>query len=152
MVIPVKSEHKNRVPGFIHSASSSGATVFIEPTETLELNNDISGLQFQEQREVERILARADRAGGTDRGRAAGEPGASGRAGRIPGAREIFNRSTRSGTADNGNGTHRPARSASPLLILAHGYAATVPLDLEVGGEWRRCSSAVRMRGERASP
>ena len=56
MVIPIKSEHKNRVPGFIHSSSSSGATVFIEPTETLALNNDIRTLQFEEQREMERIL------------------------------------------------------------------------------------------------
>ncbi len=56
MVIPIKTEHKNQVPGFIHSSSSSGATVFIEPTETLELNNDIRTLQFQEQREVEKIL------------------------------------------------------------------------------------------------
>ncbi|RPH36650.1 hypothetical protein EHM92_04155, partial [bacterium] len=56
MVIPVKSEHKNRVHGFIHSASASGATVFIEPSETLELNNEIRSLQFQEQREIERIL------------------------------------------------------------------------------------------------
>jgi DNA mismatch repair protein MutS2 len=56
MVIPVKVEHKNKVPGFIHSASASGATVFIEPTETLELNNDIRTLQFRERREIERIL------------------------------------------------------------------------------------------------
>ena len=56
MVIPVKAEHKHRVEGFIHSASSSGATVFIEPSETLETNNEIRSLQFQEQREVERIL------------------------------------------------------------------------------------------------
>jgi DNA mismatch repair protein MutS2 len=56
MVVPVKSEHKNHVPGFIHSSSSSGATVFIEPTETLELNNDILTLYFQEQREIEKIL------------------------------------------------------------------------------------------------
>lgn len=56
MVIPVKSEHRNKVPGFIHSASSSGATVFVEPTETLELNNDIRSLHFREQREIERIL------------------------------------------------------------------------------------------------
>jgi DNA mismatch repair protein MutS2 len=56
MVIPIKMEHKNRVPGFIHSSSSSGATVFIEPTETLDLNNEIRELQFKEQREIEKIL------------------------------------------------------------------------------------------------
>ncbi len=56
MVIPIKIEHKNRVPGFIHSSSASGLTVFIEPTETLDLNNEIRTLQFQEQREIERIL------------------------------------------------------------------------------------------------
>lgn len=56
MVIPVKAEYKNRVPGFIHGASSSGVTVFIEPIETLTLNNDLYSLKFQEQREVEKIL------------------------------------------------------------------------------------------------
>ncbi len=56
MVIPVKVENKNRVPGFVHSMSSSGATVFIEPAETLEMNNDIRSLQFQELREIEKIL------------------------------------------------------------------------------------------------
>lgn len=56
MVIPVKSEHKNRVPGFIHSASASGATVYIEPAETLEVNNEIRTLYFQEQREIEKLL------------------------------------------------------------------------------------------------
>jgi DNA mismatch repair protein MutS2 len=39
MVLPVKTEFKNQVPGFIHSASASGATVFIEPADTLDLNN-----------------------------------------------------------------------------------------------------------------
>ena len=56
MVIPVKVEHKNRLPGFIHSASASGATVYIEPAETLEMNNEIRTLTFQEQREIEKIL------------------------------------------------------------------------------------------------
>ncbi len=56
MVIPVKVEYKAQVPGFIHSASASGATVFIEPAESLELNNSIRNLQFEEQREIERIL------------------------------------------------------------------------------------------------
>ncbi len=56
MVIPVKAEHKRHIPGFIHSTSATGATVFIEPAETLEMNNEISTLHFQEQREIERIL------------------------------------------------------------------------------------------------
>lgn len=56
MVIPIKSELKNRFPGFIHSSSASGQTVYIEPSETLTLNNEITELLFQEKREVERIL------------------------------------------------------------------------------------------------
>jgi len=55
-VIPIKVEHKRHIPGFIHSASASGLTVFIEPAETLELNNEIRSLEFDEKREVERIL------------------------------------------------------------------------------------------------
>ncbi|MEI7812655.1 MAG: endonuclease MutS2 [Ignavibacteria bacterium] len=56
MVVPVKAEHKKRVRGFVHSESSSGQTVYIEPEETLELNNDILSLNFAEKREIERIL------------------------------------------------------------------------------------------------
>ncbi|MDP2884866.1 MAG: endonuclease MutS2 [Ignavibacteria bacterium] len=56
MVVPVKTEHKNHVPGFIHSSSASGATVFIEPAETLDLNNTLTELQLSEQREISRIL------------------------------------------------------------------------------------------------
>ncbi len=56
MVVPIKVEHKGQIPGFIHSSSASGATVFVEPTETLELNNDIRTLQFREQREIDKIL------------------------------------------------------------------------------------------------
>ncbi|NUN70125.1 MAG: endonuclease MutS2 [Bacteroidetes bacterium] len=56
MVIPIKSELKNRFPGFIHSTSASGQTVFIEPSETLTYNNEITELFFKEQREIERIL------------------------------------------------------------------------------------------------
>jgi DNA mismatch repair protein MutS2 len=56
MVIPIKAELKNRFPGFIHSASASGQTVFIEPSETLTLNNEITELFFNEQREIDRIL------------------------------------------------------------------------------------------------
>ena len=55
-MIPVKVENKKSVPGIVHSTSSTGATVFIEPGETIEYNNDIAELQFKEKREVEKIL------------------------------------------------------------------------------------------------
>jgi DNA mismatch repair protein MutS2 len=55
-VVPIKVEHKRRVPGFIHSVSQTGQTVFIEPSETLELNNELRSLEFAEQREIDRIL------------------------------------------------------------------------------------------------
>jgi DNA mismatch repair protein MutS2 len=56
MVIPIKVEHKRHIRGFIHSESASGQTVYIEPEETLDLNNDIISLSFAERREIERIL------------------------------------------------------------------------------------------------
>jgi DNA mismatch repair protein MutS2 len=61
MVIPVKVEHKKHVPGFIHMSSASGATVYIEPAECLDLNNTLRELQLQEQREIERILTELTR-------------------------------------------------------------------------------------------
>jgi len=56
IVLPIKAEHKRHIRGFIHSESSTGQTVYIEPEETLELNNDIISLTFAEKREIERIL------------------------------------------------------------------------------------------------
>lgn len=56
MVIPLKAEHKRKISGVVHSVSQTGQTVFVEPTETLELNNDIVALQFEEQKEIGVIL------------------------------------------------------------------------------------------------
>ena len=56
-VIPVRAEQRRSVSGIVHGSSSSGATVFMEPLETLEMNNDIVRIQEAEQREVQRILA-----------------------------------------------------------------------------------------------
>jgi DNA mismatch repair protein MutS2 len=55
-VIPVKSEHKRRVAGMIHTVSQTGQTIYIEPAETIELNNEIRSYEFAEQREIDRIL------------------------------------------------------------------------------------------------
>ncbi len=55
-VLPVKANYKRQVKGLIHSESATGQTVYIEPEETLELNNEIISLNFAEKREIERIL------------------------------------------------------------------------------------------------
>jgi DNA mismatch repair protein MutS2 len=55
-VIPVKAEFRRRVPGVIHGSSSSGQTVFVEPLETIEQNNELQRLLDEEQRELQRIL------------------------------------------------------------------------------------------------
>ena len=55
-VIPVKVEQKRRVPGVVHGASSSGQTVFVEPLETIEQNNELVRLLDEELAEIHRIL------------------------------------------------------------------------------------------------
>ncbi len=55
-VIPVKAEWKRRVHGVVHGASSSGQTVYVEPLETIELNNELVRLLEDEQAEIHRIF------------------------------------------------------------------------------------------------
>lgn len=55
-VVPVKSEYKSEIKGFIHDMSTSGSTIFIEPFSVFELNNSISDLKNQEAIEIEKIL------------------------------------------------------------------------------------------------
>ncbi|MBX3042110.1 MAG: endonuclease MutS2 [Candidatus Kapabacteria bacterium] len=56
-VLPVKAENKRVIPGIIHGISQTGATVFLEPSEIIEMNNELSFLNNEESREVYRILS-----------------------------------------------------------------------------------------------
>lgn len=56
MVIPVAAEYKRKLKGFVHDASSTGQTVFIEPAEIFESNNEIRELEYEERHEIDKIL------------------------------------------------------------------------------------------------
>jgi DNA mismatch repair protein MutS2 len=56
LVIPVLAEYKRRIKGFIQDESATGQTVFMEPAEVLEINNHIRELEYEEKREITRIL------------------------------------------------------------------------------------------------
>jgi len=55
-VLMVRAEHRAAIPGIVHGGSASGASLFVEPLETVEINNDIVALEEQEAEEVRRIL------------------------------------------------------------------------------------------------
>jgi DNA mismatch repair protein MutS2 len=134
MVIPVKAEHKHRVQGFIHSASASGATVFIEPSDTLDMNNDIRSLQFREQHEVERILRDL-----TDQIRSQKDILLSNLTllARIDALQAKAKHSIEIlGVQPRlvASGRMNFVQARHPLLLATHGHKGTVPLDLELGG------------------
>jgi len=56
MVLPLRVEYRGRLPGIVHRLSDSGATMYVEPAEVVELNNRISNLRSAEQEEIGRLL------------------------------------------------------------------------------------------------
>jgi len=137
MVIPVKAEHKHRVPGFVHSASSSGATVFVEPAETLEMNNAIRSLHFQEQREVQRILRAL-----TAQVRELADPLRRNQS--VLAELDALQAKARYSIEILGvephiaaDGPIRLHQARHPILMIHHGLRGTVPLDLTLGEQFR---------------
>ncbi|HWI17068.1 MAG TPA: endonuclease MutS2 [Vicinamibacterales bacterium] len=55
-VLMVRAEHRGNVPGIVHGSSTTGATLFLEPSATVEINNDIVELEDREREEIFRIL------------------------------------------------------------------------------------------------
>lgn len=56
-VVPVKSEFRGQIKGLIHDQSASGSTLFVEPVEVLEMNNDLRSAAIEEKLEIDRILS-----------------------------------------------------------------------------------------------
>ena len=134
MVIPVKVEQKHQVPGFIHSSSASGATVFIEPAETLVLNNEIRELHFREQREIEKILrALTTQVGEQNIDLIASQ--------NILAHIDLLYAKARYSIQIKGNkpylkenGSLKIVQGRHPILLLRHSTATIVPLTIEIGG------------------
>ncbi len=55
-VIPVAAPHKRKLQGFIHDESATGKTFYVEPVEVVEINNELKELEYEERREIVRIL------------------------------------------------------------------------------------------------
>jgi DNA mismatch repair protein MutS2 len=55
-VLMLRAEHRGAIPGIVHGGSASGASLYVEPMETVEINNEIVALEEQEAEEVQRIL------------------------------------------------------------------------------------------------
>ena len=56
LVVPIDSAHKRKITGMVHDVSATGKTSYIEPSEVLNLNNEIVDLEYQERKEIERII------------------------------------------------------------------------------------------------
>lgn len=56
IVFPVRAEYRGRLPGIVHRSSDSGATIYVEPSQAVELNNEISNLRGEESEEINRLL------------------------------------------------------------------------------------------------
>jgi len=151
-VIPVKSEQKRRVNGVVHGVSSSGQTVFVEPLETIEQNNDLVRLLEEEQAEIHRILLEMTR-------RVGAQAEAILLACEILGELELQFAKARL-AADYecvavtfGDQAMVLRNARHPLLernLKAKG-GRVVPISVELRGEWRRDAGATK-GGELRSP
>lgn len=56
LCLPVRAEHRGKIPGLVHDTSATGQTIFIEPIAAVDANNEIHLLELQEAKEIERIL------------------------------------------------------------------------------------------------
>ncbi len=142
LVLMLKDEYRNRVPGLVHDESASGKTLFIEPMESVALNNRIRQLQSAEREEIERILLAL-----SERFRQA-----------LPALRENHTRMIQldvihaKAQASRGLNAFAPQLQSSPrlnllnarhplLLLRNEGNAAAskiVPLEIELGAQTER--------------
>ncbi len=135
VVIPIKVEHKRQIRGFIHSESATGQTVYIEPEETLNLNNEIVTLGFAEKREIDRLLKELT----AKTGERAEDLIESQRIVSVLDsyfARAKYSIEVRGGFPSfNTHGKLELKDARHPILLQKTGREKTIPLDLEIKDE-----------------
>ncbi len=132
-VIPVKAEYKRSVKGFVHDRSSTGATVFIEPEEVLEMNNELITLTLDEKEEEERILAELSHRIGSLSGALGEDVVLLGEADSFYARAEYCYRLGCVKPELNGRGIVEIVRGRHPLLDKK----TAVPVSVRVGGDYR---------------
>ncbi|MBD3349481.1 MAG: endonuclease MutS2, partial [Candidatus Eisenbacteria bacterium] len=134
-VLPVAREHRGRVKGLVHDQSGSGATLFVEPMDAVELNNELSELESAEREEVERILRELTRRLGQSSDRIARSLDALGELDfeRAKAALSFHLEAVRPKLREDRSLSIRSGRH--PVLLTARGIEAVVPLSVELGGE-----------------
>ena len=138
LVVQVKAEMRHRIPGIVHDASNSGATLFVEPLSTVDLGNTWRELALEEEREVERVLR--------DLSTLVGALAEDIQRGVDLVARlDLILARARNGIAVGGVaalrsavGTAGPREAVVRLLGARHPILgdAAVPINLNLGGEW----------------
>ncbi len=113
-VLVVRSEHRSAIPGIVHGSSGSGASLFLEPLSTVEINNDIVALEQQEAEEVRRILLALADAFRRRAGDLAADGGRGDRARRAAGAGAVLDGRRRHAAGDR---RRRPSRNACRRVI-----------------------------------
>ena len=126
-VLVVKAEHRTSIPGIVHGASTSGASLFLEPLSTVEINNDIVALDEQEIEAGAPDPARADRrvpraGGGSARGRSMPRPSSTS----CRRARGFRSRSTASSRRLSTDGAFELQAARHPLV------KAAVPVTIKI--------------------
>jgi len=140
LVIPVRVEHKRKIKGLIHDTSATGQTVYMEPVEVFEKNNEVRELESAWNREVERLLRELTAAVGEKAGILTQNASRIGRLDLVHACARLGMRweGTIPEISDDGSLVLNKCRN--PLLLLKHsrladGRRLVVPLDLEMDPE-----------------
>lgn len=136
LVLVVREEYRNRVKGFIHGRSASGASLFVEPVETFEVNNLIRELFLRQAEEEEKVLRRLTSLIGSRAQELLQDMETLAELDFVNAKALLSQKLQAHQPLINNQGLIRICQGRHPLLLLKHGGQEVVPLDLTLGEEF----------------